>query len=163
MRLRLLAACAAVLVFAGLAPAQRFDAYTTSAGGQAGQWVPGNTLFYPAVKVGGVLEHLPTGPVAGQDAEQAAGNFGFAWCLSADARVAGGYLYTPAGTRHAVVWYHDDEFGWSVHRTGVLAPAMGAFFAYPTVVHPDGTAAVGGVSYSGRPVQATWLPDGSIR
>ena len=146
MRLRLLAAVAAVLVFAGLAPAQSyFVPYTTSSGGQAGQLlgVP-NNLFEPAVKVGGVVTELP----------QPADWYGFAYCLSANATTSGGYSYLPDGRRLATVWVHDGS-GWVMDRAFDFTP-RGYFFAYPYAAYNDGSVLMMGYTYSGRVEYFVW-------
>lgn len=171
MRIRILAAVAAVLVFAGLAPAQRFDAYTTSVGGQAGQWVPGNTLFYPAVKVGGEVTVLPTNVMLGGQTTQAEadGNYGFAYCLSSTANTAGGYIYLPNGARLAAVWvFIPDRFvldeddvpvfepaHWSLHRTADFT-TRGYFFSFPYAAYNDGTVMMMGYTYTGRVEYFVW-------
>ena len=144
MRLKLVAALTAVLLSAGLAPAQRFDAYTTSAGGQAGQWVPGNTLFYPAVKVGGVVTVLP----------EPDGWYGFAYCLSRTANTAGGYIYSPGGVRLAAVWEKVDG-AWVLDRAFDFTP-RGYFFAYPYAAYNDGSVLMMGYTYSGRVEYFVW-------
>lgn len=146
MRIRILAAGAAVLVFAGLAPAQSyFVPYTTSSGGQAGQLlgVP-NHLFEPAVKVGGVVTELP----------QPADWYGFAYCLSNTANTAGGYIYSPEGVRLAAVWEKVDG-EWVLDRAADFTP-RGYFFAYPYAAYNDGSVLMMGYTYSGRVEYFVW-------
>lgn len=147
MRLRLLAAGAAVLVFAGLAPAQRFDAYTTSVGGQAGQYYPGDTLFYPGLKLAG-----PTGPVTPLPVP--ATWYGFAYCLSSTANTAGGYIYSPTGVRLAAVWELVDG-EWVLDRTADFTP-RGYFFSFPYAAYNDGSVLMMGYTYSGRVEYFVW-------
>lgn len=147
MRLRLLAAAAAVLVSAGLAPAQTYFApYTTSAGGQAGQLLgTPDHLFHPAVKVGGVVTQLPD---AGE------GWYGFAYCLSADAETAGGYVYSPTGQRLAAVWEKVDG-EWVLDRAADFT-GRGYFFSYPYAALNDGSVVMMGYTYAGRVEYFVW-------
>lgn len=147
MRLRLLAACAATLILAGLAPAQSyFVPYSTSVGGQAGQLLgTGDYLFHPAVKVGGVVTALPD---AGE------GWYGFAYCLSADAATAGGYVYSPTGQRLAAVWELVDG-EWVLDRAADFT-GRGYFFSYPYAALNDGSVIMMGYTYAGRVEYFAW-------
>ena len=141
---RLACVLAATALTAAAAPAQHFSPYTTSAGGQAGQWIPGNTLFYPAVKVGGVVSVLP---VPDDD-------FGFAYCLSANATTAGGYVYSPDGTRVAAVWEKVDGV-WVLDRTADFT-TRGYFFSFPYAAYNDGSVLMMGYTYTGRVEYFVW-------
>lgn len=147
MRLRLMAAAAAVLLFAGLAPAQSyFVPYSTGVGGQAGQLLgTGDYLFHPAVKVGGVVTALPD---AGE------GWYGFAYCLSAGATTAGGYVYSPTGQRLAAVWEKVDGV-WVLDRAADLTAGR-YFFSYPWAALDDGTVVMAGYTYAGRVEYFAW-------
>lgn len=147
MRVRVLAAVAAVLVVAGLAPAQSyFVPYSTSVGGQAGQLLgTGDYLFHPAVKVGGVVTALPD---AGE------GWYGFAYCLSSTANTAGGYIYSPEGVRLAAVW---EKVGgeWVLDRAADFT-TRGYFFSYPYAALNDGSVVMMGYTYAGRVEYFVW-------
>lgn len=142
---RLLCALAAIALTAAAAPAQTFRPYTTSAGGQAGQLtgVP-NNFFEPAVKVGGVVTELP----------QPADWYGYAYCLSSGANVAGGYSYLPDGSRLATVWLNDGS-GWVMDRAFDFTP-LGYFFAYPYAAYNDGSVLMMGYTYTGRVEYFVW-------
>jgi len=151
MRLRLLAACAATLILAGLAPAQTYYPYSTSPGGSAGQTLGHpDHLFHPAVRVAGAVEPLP----------EPAGWYGFAYTVSASATVAGGLEYTPGG-RLAAVWVHDGA-GWLPHRTLDVTAALPVYFAFPTAALDTGDVLLQGVGYDGRTRTYLWAADGSV-
>lgn len=137
MRVRLLAAVAAALLFAGLAPAQLTQMGPTNpVTGAAGGLTYDPTYqrsYLPAVRdAGGAVAVLPLPP--------AATGGGWVYATSDDGLWAGGYVFAATGRSWAARW----AAGGGVELLDVTAAVPGAYWGYPVRFLPGGAAVVAG-------------------